>query len=154
MPKIRTAADVKRVVLDKTRKGEEAEAVQLLQQLAQDRSLQLFGRALPKKEDPLCRTPLILAIDYRLPACVRLMLEALGRSDGDGSAAATVAAAGGRTLVPAIVTVALGSKGTSQFFERSPTGRVDVGQLSSLQLVRCSESANGADEAICRFVVP
>ena len=61
MPKIRTAADVKRVVLDKTRKGEEAEAVQLLQQLAQDRSLQLFGRALPKKEDPLCRTPLILA---------------------------------------------------------------------------------------------
>ena len=95
MPTIRTAADVKRVVLDSTLQGEEAEAVQLLQQLAQDRPLRLFGRALPMKDDPLCRTPLILAIDYRLSACVRVMMEALGRSDGDGPAAAAVAAAGG-----------------------------------------------------------
>ena len=98
--RVRTAADVKRV-LDSTVASAEVEAVELLQQVCsrggRRSAVQMFGHALTQKDDPMGRSPLILAVDYRLPACARAMLEALDAADGP--AASAVVDSTGRSLV-------------------------------------------------------
>jgi hypothetical protein len=142
-----TASQVK-ALLD-TIEGEEESELAALRGLLSRASSQggasgvrkMVAQSLSRKDDPMCRPPLVLAVDYLLPRCAQLMLEAL-HPVGPELAVADV---GGRTLIRVLVNIQLFRSDIAEPDRAVWTLVLDT--ALSYAASQCSSSGGGGDGA-------